>query len=89
MPASEGRCAMAEYRRRIPGLHNERVLHAMGIDDAYHVERVLARGSNGCTELVTIEGAGPFACSSGVFISGCPLCSPSAIDPPFSLGRVY
>ncbi|WP_195419238.1 protein kinase [Collinsella sp. D33t1_170424_A12] len=51
---------MAEYRRRIPGLNNDQIMHAMGIDDAYHVERVLARGRNGATELVTIEGAGPF-----------------------------
>lgn len=51
---------MAEYRRRIPGLNSDQVMHAMGIDDAYHVERVLVRGRNGVTELVTIEGAGPF-----------------------------
>ncbi len=51
---------MAEYRRRISGLNSEQVMHAMGIDDAYHVERVLVRNSNGVTELVTIEGAGPF-----------------------------
>lgn len=51
---------MAEYRRRISGLNSEQVMHAMGIDDAYRVERVLARSSNGVTELVTIEGAGPF-----------------------------
>lgn len=36
------------------------VMHAMSIDDAYHVERTLARGANGVTELVSIEGAGPF-----------------------------
>lgn len=51
---------MAEFRRRISGLNSEQVMHAMGIDDAYHVERVLVRSSNGVTELVTIEGAGPF-----------------------------
>lgn len=32
----------------------------MGIDDAYHVERVLARGAGGVTELVTLDGSGPF-----------------------------
>ena len=32
----------------------------MGIDDAYHVEQVLARGPRGVTELVTIDGVGPF-----------------------------
>lgn len=35
-------------------------MHAMGIDDAYRVERVLVRSANGVTELVTIEDAGPF-----------------------------
>lgn len=51
---------MTIYRRRIAGLNDEQVMHAMGIDDAYHVERVLAHGRNGVTERVTIEGAGPF-----------------------------
>ncbi len=32
----------------------------MSIDDTYRVERVLARGETGVTELVTIDGAGPF-----------------------------
>lgn len=32
----------------------------MHIDDAYRVERVLANGMGGETELVTVEGAGPF-----------------------------
>lgn len=35
-------------------------MHAMALDDAYRVERVLARGSYGVTELVTLDGAGPF-----------------------------
>lgn len=35
-------------------------MHAMLIDDSYHVERVLANGACGLTELVTIDGAGPF-----------------------------
>lgn len=51
---------MTIYRRRIPGLNSEQVMHAMGIDDAYRVERELARGRLGVTELVTIEDAGPF-----------------------------
>ncbi len=51
---------MTVYRRRITGLNDEQVMHAMGIDDAYRVERVLAQGRNGTTERVTIEGAGPF-----------------------------
>lgn len=32
----------------------------MNIDDAYHVERVLASGAGGVTELVTLDGSGPF-----------------------------
>ena len=35
-------------------------MHAMSIDDAYRVERVLASGACGVTECVTIEGSGPF-----------------------------
>jgi len=41
-------------------LNSEQVMHAMGIDDAYRVQRVLVRNANGVTELVTIEDAGPF-----------------------------
>lgn len=51
---------MTGYRRRIPGLNSEQVMHAMGIDDAYRVQHVLVRNANGVTELVTIEDAGPF-----------------------------
>lgn len=32
----------------------------MNIDDAYRVERVLASGAGGVTELVTLDGSGPF-----------------------------
>lgn len=32
----------------------------MSLDDMYHVERTLARGAGGETELVTIGGVGPF-----------------------------
>lgn len=35
-------------------------MHALGIDEAYRVERVLARGGAGVTERVTIDGVGPF-----------------------------
>lgn len=38
----------------------DRAMHAMGIDDAYRVERVLARRGDRVTELVTLDGAGPF-----------------------------
>lgn len=41
-------------------MNSEQVMHAMGIDDAYRVQRVLVRNANGVTELVTIEDAGPF-----------------------------
>lgn len=41
-------------------VNDEQVMHAMGIDDAYHVERVLASGAGGTTELVTLDGSGPF-----------------------------
>ena len=41
-------------------MNDEQVMHAMSIDDMYHVERVLARGKGGVTELATVEGAGPF-----------------------------
>lgn len=34
--------------------------HAMTLDDAYVVERRLARGPVGITELVSLDGAGPF-----------------------------
>lgn len=42
------------------GLNDQQVMHAISIDDAYQVERVLAQGSGGVIELVTIGGAGPF-----------------------------
>lgn len=32
----------------------------MSLDDVYHVDRVLAHGAGGLTELVSIDGAGPF-----------------------------
>ena len=32
----------------------------MSLDDTYRVEQMLARGEDGITELVTIDGAGPF-----------------------------
>lgn len=42
------------------GLNDDQVMHAMSVDDSYHVERVLARGRGGITELVTLGGTGPF-----------------------------
>lgn len=42
------------------GRGDAQVMHAMSVDDAYHVEHVLAQGVGGVTELVTIDGAGPF-----------------------------
>lgn len=41
-------------------MNDDQVTHAMSIDDAYRVSRVLAQGADGVTELVTIDGAGPF-----------------------------
>lgn len=41
-------------------MNDQQVMHAMNIDDAYHVERVLASGAGGVTELVTLDGSGPF-----------------------------
>lgn len=45
---------------RVVNLSEDQVLHAMTIDDSYTVERVLARGKGGLTELVSIDGIGPF-----------------------------
>ncbi len=41
-------------------MNDNQLMHAMSLDDTYRVEQVLARGENGITELVTIDGAGPF-----------------------------
>lgn len=41
-------------------MNDDQVTHAMSIDDAYRVSWVLAQGADGVTELVTIDGAGPF-----------------------------
>ena len=41
-------------------MDDKQAMHAMSIDDAYHVERTLARGPSGVTELVSIDGNGPF-----------------------------
>jgi serine/threonine protein kinase len=35
-------------------------MHGLGLDDAYHVVRVLADRPDGITELVTLDGTGPF-----------------------------
>ena len=41
-------------------MDDRQTAHAMGIDDTYRVERTLARGQGGLTELVSIDGIGPF-----------------------------
>ena len=41
-------------------MDDKQAMHAMSIDDAYHVERTLAHGPSGVTELVSIDGNGPF-----------------------------
>lgn len=48
-------------RTRIVGLNEEQLIHALTIDDAYHVECTLAEGRNkGVTQRVTMDGSGPF-----------------------------
>ncbi len=42
------------------GPREGRALHAMSIDDAYEVQRALASGPAGKTEVVTIDGLGPY-----------------------------
>lgn len=41
-------------------MNDQQVIHALGLDDAYHVEQTLASGPGGVTELVTLDGSGPF-----------------------------
>lgn len=41
-------------------MNDNQLMHAMSLDDTYRVEQVLARGEDGITELVTIDGVGPF-----------------------------
>ena len=41
-------------------MDDDRVMHGMGIDDSYRVERILAEHRGFKTELVTLDGAGPF-----------------------------
>lgn len=42
------------------GFNEVQTMFAMSVDDAYRVERVLARSAQCVTELVTIDGSGPF-----------------------------
>lgn len=41
-------------------MNDQQVIHALGLDDAYHVEQTLASGPGGVTELVTLDGSGLF-----------------------------
>lgn len=41
-------------------MDERQTMHAMMLDDAYCVERVLADGAYGVTEMVSLDGAGPF-----------------------------
>ncbi len=41
-------------------MDDERVMHGIGLDEAYHVERVLASRRGTVTERVTLDGSGPF-----------------------------
>lgn len=55
---AEGRRAARD--RCADSMDEQRIGHAMSIDDAYVVEQRLGRGVDGTTELVTLDGAGPF-----------------------------
>lgn len=41
-------------------MDDEQIMHAMDLDDAYRVDRVLARGAGGVTEIVALGESGPF-----------------------------
>lgn len=41
-------------------MDERQTMHAMMLGDAYCVERVLADGAYGVTEMVSLDGAGPF-----------------------------
>lgn len=41
-------------------MNDQQVIHALGLDDAYHVEQTLASDPGGVTELVTLDGSGLF-----------------------------
>ena len=41
-------------------MNDEQAMHAVSLDDVYHVDRVLAQGPGGVTELVSVDGTGPF-----------------------------
>ncbi len=46
--------------RREPRVNDDQVLHSLHFDDAYEVRSVLANGPGGTTELVFLDGSGPF-----------------------------
>lgn len=55
-------------------------MHTMMLDDAYCVERVLADGAYGVTEMVSLDGAGPFVRKTMPLRlarrpTSCPTCS--------------
>lgn len=41
-------------------MNDDQVMHGVGIDDVYQVERVLSKRRSFVTELVTLDGSGPF-----------------------------
>lgn len=41
-------------------MDDTQIAHAMSIDDAYRIEETLAQGPQGVTQLVSIDGVGPF-----------------------------
>ena len=62
-------------------MDDKQTAHAMGIDDTYRVERTLARGQGGVTELVSIDGIDGLQteCWSG---AGCNYAMVSPADQP-------
>ena len=62
-------------------MNDSQLMHAMSLDDTYRVEQVLARGEDGITELVTIDGAGPFAMFGRHSPNAARLASPESRPP--------
>lgn len=73
-------------------MNDSQLMHAMSLDDTYRVEQVLARGEDGITELVTIDGAGPFVRKKDAARARPPQCLVGThrmqlASPPPSRGR--
>lgn len=55
-----GRSSTVLQFQKEPHVNDDQVLHALHFDDAYEVRSVLADGPGGTTELVFLDGSGPF-----------------------------